>query len=266
MVVQFGQATMPWWRRAAEALISGTTSGTAGSIRNALDLSTTTAPALTAWGAYSFDCAEPAEKNATSMPLNAPGPTFSTRIVSPLKVTVLPTERSDANARRLLTGNFRSSRILSVVCPTAPVTPTTATFMPAAIVASALSVRSFDFPRDQVTHLLGADGLHALSVDVSRAVPLLQYLQHRRLHARGILPAIERVAQEHAHRQDRRDRIGDPFPGDVGRGAVHGLVQSDPSAEARRREHAHRAREDGRFVGQDVAEGVLRHDRVELRR
>jgi len=43
-------------------LISGTTSGTAGSIRNALDLSTTTAPAFTAWGAYSFDCAEPAEK------------------------------------------------------------------------------------------------------------------------------------------------------------------------------------------------------------
>src|SRR6185369_6704273 len=189
MVVQFGQARMPWWRRAAWALISGTTSGTAGSIRNALDLSTTTAPAFTAWGAYSFDCAEPAEKNATSTPLNAPGPTLSTRIVSPLKMTVLPTERSDAKGRRAFTGNFRSSRILSVVCPTAPVTPTTATFMPAAIVASgSLSVRSFDFPRDQVAHLLGADRLHALTVDISRAVSLLEHLQHCRVHAGGILP------------------------------------------------------------------------------
>ncbi len=62
-----------------------------------------------------------------STPRKASGPTASTRTVSPLKVTVLPTERAEAKARSSRTGNLRSSRIRSVVCPTAPVTPTTAT-------------------------------------------------------------------------------------------------------------------------------------------
>ena len=65
-------------------------------MRNALDLSTTTAPAWTARGACSRDWAEPAEKNATSTPRNASAVTFSMRIASPAKVTVLPTERSVA--------------------------------------------------------------------------------------------------------------------------------------------------------------------------
>ena len=46
-VVQLGLATMPRCACTAWGLISGTTSGTAGSIRKALDLSTTTAPAWT---------------------------------------------------------------------------------------------------------------------------------------------------------------------------------------------------------------------------
>src|SRR3990170_438735 len=133
MVVQLGQATIPRWPAIACALISGTTRGTDGSMRKALDLSTTTAPDLTASGAYSLDWAEPAEKRATWTPLNASGPTFSTRIFSPLKVTVLPTERSEAKARSSRTGNLLSSRILRVVCPTAPVAPTTATTKPDAI-------------------------------------------------------------------------------------------------------------------------------------
>jgi hypothetical protein len=109
-------------------------------MRKALDLSTTTAPAFTANGAYSFDCAEPAEKSAMSTPLKESGPTASTRIVSPLKVTVLPAERAEANGRSTRTGNLRSSRILSVVCPTAPVTPTTATTTPEAIARCLLSI------------------------------------------------------------------------------------------------------------------------------
>jgi hypothetical protein len=133
MVVQFGHATMPLCPATACALISGTTSGTAGSMRKALDLSTTIAPAFTASGANSFDWAEPAEKSATCTPLKHSGPTFSTRRLSPAKVTVFPTDRSEANTRRSRTGNFRSSRMRSVVWPTAPVTPTTATVRPAAI-------------------------------------------------------------------------------------------------------------------------------------
>src|SRR5262249_8039887 len=114
-------------------LISGTTSGTLGSMRKALDLSITTAPAAAAIGANSFACAAPAEKNAISMPLNEDGLSFSTAILSALKLTVLPTDRSDAYARRLFTGNLLSSRSFRVVSPTAPVAPTTATATPDAI-------------------------------------------------------------------------------------------------------------------------------------
>ena len=75
-----------------------------------------------------------------STPLKTPGPTASTRTGSPLKVTVFPAERADAKARSSRTGNLRSSRIFSVVCPTAPVTPTTATTTPEAIAHSLLFI------------------------------------------------------------------------------------------------------------------------------
>src|SRR2546421_630021 len=50
-VVQFGFAMMPRFVLMSAPLISGTTSGTSGSMRNALELSTTTAPACVAKGA-----------------------------------------------------------------------------------------------------------------------------------------------------------------------------------------------------------------------
>src|SRR5262249_6802873 len=96
IVVQLGQARMPRWCRAARALISGTTSGTSGSIRNALDLSITVAPALTIINAYSFDCAEPAEQKAMSTPLKAAASIRWIATGSPRNVTDLPTDRSEA--------------------------------------------------------------------------------------------------------------------------------------------------------------------------
>ena len=63
MVEQFGLATMPLrypFRRSP--LISGTTSGMAGSMRKADELSMTTLPASAAIGAYCLDTAAPAEK------------------------------------------------------------------------------------------------------------------------------------------------------------------------------------------------------------
>ncbi len=146
MVVQFGHARIPRWRRAACALISGTTRGTSGSIRNAFDLSITVAPALTIIGAYSFDCAEPAEQKAMSTPLNAPGSIRWIVTGSLRNVTVLPTDRSEANARSSRTGNFRSSRIRSVVCPAAPVAPTTAMQSPDAISTAAPARARSDLP------------------------------------------------------------------------------------------------------------------------
>ena len=53
IVEQFGLAMIPLWRAMAWALTSGTTSGTVGSIRQALELSTTTAPAFAAIGLHS---------------------------------------------------------------------------------------------------------------------------------------------------------------------------------------------------------------------
>src|SRR5262249_544804 len=117
--------------RAASPFTSGTTSGTPGSWRNALDLSTTMAPASTAAGASARDWAEPAEKNASSMPRNGASLATSTGMASPRNVTWRPAERADANARSERTGKSRSSRIRSVVVPAAPVAPTSAIACPA---------------------------------------------------------------------------------------------------------------------------------------
>jgi hypothetical protein len=57
----------------ASGLISGMTSGTSGCMRNADELSMTTAPACTARGANSLLRALPAEKKAISMPLKRVG-------------------------------------------------------------------------------------------------------------------------------------------------------------------------------------------------
>ena len=69
-VVQLGLAMMPVCNFTSAALISGMTSGTESSIRNALELSITTLPAFAAMGANSFEMLPPALNNAMSIPLN----------------------------------------------------------------------------------------------------------------------------------------------------------------------------------------------------
>src|SRR5271154_5143141 len=180
IVVQFGHATIPLCRRAAAPFISGTTSGTSGSIRNALDLSTTIAPALTAIGANSRDWSAPAENSAISMPWNELASSFSMVIVSPAKVPVLPADRADAYARSSRTGNLRCSRIFRVVWPTAPVAPTTAIRCPLAIarfyIDAVVGVNSRPVFRPDIlkparwAYLRSADGLgHAVEDDHSLA-------------------------------------------------------------------------------------------------
>jgi hypothetical protein len=69
MVVQLGLATIPFGRSAiACGLTSATTSGTCGSIRQADELSITTAPASATRGASSSEVPLPAENSATSRP------------------------------------------------------------------------------------------------------------------------------------------------------------------------------------------------------
>ena len=94
IVVQFGLATIPLWASSASGLTSDTTSGTASSIRNALELSTTTAPPSTKRCAHSRERVAPAENSATSKPW-----TFSSVSAATTRPpsSSRPTERSDAN-------------------------------------------------------------------------------------------------------------------------------------------------------------------------
>jgi hypothetical protein len=59
--------------------------------------------------------------------------------------------------------------------------------------------------------------------------------------------------------------LATPLTGDVGGAAVDRLEEADVAAEARGREHAERAGDDRREVGEDVAEQVRGHDHVEAR-
>src|ERR1035438_4380018 len=126
-VVQFGLAMMPLCHLQSAALISGTTSGTASSMRNALELSTTTQPALTAMGANSFEMLPPALNSAISIPLKESFVSSVTVMSWPLNFNFLPAERADASKVSLPTGKFLFSRVLIISMPTAPVAPTTAT-------------------------------------------------------------------------------------------------------------------------------------------
>lgn len=111
MVVQFGLAMMPLGRCPAsrEKLTSETTSGTSGSLRQAEELSTTTAPAAANRGACTRDIVAPAENSAMSRPDGSAVSLFSTSISSPRKASFLPSERAEAKNRTELAGKLRSS-------------------------------------------------------------------------------------------------------------------------------------------------------------
>src|SRR5204862_2045438 len=91
MVEQFGLATIPLGILArASAFTSGTTSGTSGSMRQALELSTTMAPALAAMGLNSRLMPAGVLDRTISTPVNASGRSSSTGYVLPLNSIVLP--------------------------------------------------------------------------------------------------------------------------------------------------------------------------------
>src|SRR5688572_16925271 len=96
-------------------------------MRNALVLSTTTAPAATAAGANSLLMLPPAEKNAILTSLKLSFVNSSTVYVLPANSTGLPALRALARSLRFLIGKLRSASTVRNSCPTAPVTPTIAT-------------------------------------------------------------------------------------------------------------------------------------------
>src|SRR5947208_12110621 len=97
MVEQFGLATIPLGiRDSVSALTSGTTRGTSGSMRQALELSTTMAPALAAMGLNSRLMPAGVLERTISTPANASGRIGSTGYFLPLKSMDLPALRSEA--------------------------------------------------------------------------------------------------------------------------------------------------------------------------
>ena len=127
IVVQLGLAIIPLCKAAASGLTSGTTRGTWGSIRKALELSITTAPASTAFFAHTFDVDPPADASTKSTFLNESFVTASTCKLCSLNFKVLPTELGDASSLNSATGKFRVSSNSSNSVPTAPVAPNIAT-------------------------------------------------------------------------------------------------------------------------------------------
>src|SRR4051812_15669228 len=131
MVEQFGLAMIPLCRATSCGLTSGTTRGTSGSIRKALELSTTTAPARAAIGLNWREIDAGVLDRTMSTPANASGVSGSIGYVSPANFTVLPALRSEARNLIAPTGNFRSSSRRIITSPTAPLAPTTATLFTA---------------------------------------------------------------------------------------------------------------------------------------
>ena len=112
-------------------LISGTTSGTAGSIRQQEELSTTRHPMAAKRGASFRETAAPAEKRAICGRAARAVSALTTGTSEPEKRTVRPTDRSEATGNNSDTGNCLSSNIFRITVPTSPVAPTTATFISA---------------------------------------------------------------------------------------------------------------------------------------
>src|SRR6266850_8398366 len=127
MAAQLGLAMIPLCSRTLPGLISGTTRGTPASMRNAEELSTTTAPLLTATGAKRLDVELPAENNPMLTPPNPSSVNSRTASGLPRNGSVLPAERADANNRNSDMGKLRRSRQPNNSMPTAPVAPTMAT-------------------------------------------------------------------------------------------------------------------------------------------
>ena len=151
-VVQFGFEIIPFGRFFVSfGLTSGTTNGTFGSIRNALELSTTIAPRAAAIGAHSAETSSGTSNIATSMPSKASGESATTVNSSPRHINFLPALRAEAIRRISPQTSLRSDKMPSITVPTAPVAPTTAsvgffaTFLTFLLIVQFLHIQQLHF-------------------------------------------------------------------------------------------------------------------------
>ena len=95
-------------------------------MRNAPELSTTTAPRDAAIGAHSAEISSGTSNIATSIPSKLSGVSATTVNSSPRHINFLPALRADAINRISPHTSVRSDKMPSITVPTAPVAPTTA--------------------------------------------------------------------------------------------------------------------------------------------
>ena len=131
MVEQLGLAIMPLGLfSASSGFTSGTTRGTSGSIRNALELSIITAPNLVMSAANSFEVLPHADTKAMSTSRKSSLCLSSLMIYSfPRKTQEEPALRLEPKRYNSSIGKFLSSSTRRNSCPTAPLAPTIATFI-----------------------------------------------------------------------------------------------------------------------------------------
>ena len=123
IVEQLGLAMMPGFCFASSPLISGTTSGMAGSMRKAELLSMYTAPLFTMAGAKARDMPLFTAPRTKSIPSNEASVASSTVSSCPRKGILLPALRALERSLGRETGIPYSSSTLSISRPTAPVAP-----------------------------------------------------------------------------------------------------------------------------------------------
>src|SRR5215207_5180774 len=164
IVVQFGLATIPLWSSRASGFTSDTTSGTSSCMRHWDELSTTTAPESAKRGAHSALTPEPAENRAISKPwIDSSFSGWTVRLAPP-QSRLRPAERSEANGTTSSAGNERSRSTSSIVDPTAPVAPTTAT---------RIGLRHL-----RAVHARNVLGQHGVGAELERGVQLPHGLLH----------------------------------------------------------------------------------------
>src|ERR1043165_5010167 len=129
MVEQFGLAMILSSFVSTSAFNSGTINFFEGSILHADELSITVVPTSANFGAHSNEVPPPAEKIATTGFLAIASVMPTTLYFFPLNSTSFPIDLSDATGINSVTGKLLSANTCSILVPTKPVAPTTATFI-----------------------------------------------------------------------------------------------------------------------------------------
>src|SRR5215831_9646408 len=173
---------MPLGRWATiSGLTSGTTSGTSGSMRNAPELSTTTAPRAAAIGAHCAETSSGTSNMATSTPSKTSALNACTSVWRPRTRSWRPADRAEATRRiSPQTSSLVESRS-SITVPTAPVAPTTASVGRRPVTESpggTLERRPRSLPDGSLSRPPVDDGLYLAGIQVEGAVRG----GHRRVH------------------------------------------------------------------------------------